>query len=79
MTWCTYLQSFEKIQQCVFELQCENFSKKYFFYTKLKQHPININQSNQSAHPHHMVQIPAKFRENTAMRFRDSAKTKRDG
>ena len=24
MTWCTYLQSFEKIQQCVFELQCEN-------------------------------------------------------
>ena len=24
ITWCTYLQSFEKIQQCVFELQCEN-------------------------------------------------------
>ena len=24
MTWCTYLQSFEKIQQCFFELQCEN-------------------------------------------------------
>ena len=24
MTWCTYLQSFEKIQRCVFELQCEN-------------------------------------------------------
>ena len=24
MTWCTYLQSFEKINQCVFELQCEN-------------------------------------------------------
>ena len=24
MTWCTYLQSFEKIHQCVFELQCEN-------------------------------------------------------
>ena len=23
MTWCTYLQSFEKIHQCVFELQCE--------------------------------------------------------
>ena len=21
---CTYLQSFEKIYQCVFELQCEN-------------------------------------------------------
>ena len=24
MTWCTYLQSLEKIHQCVFELQCEN-------------------------------------------------------
>ena len=24
MTWCTYLQSCEKIHQCVFELQCEN-------------------------------------------------------
>ena len=24
MTWCTYLQNFEKIHQCVFELQCEN-------------------------------------------------------
>ena len=24
MTWCTYLQSFEKIYQCIFELQCEN-------------------------------------------------------
>ena len=24
MTWCTYLQSFEKIHQCVFELQCKN-------------------------------------------------------
>ena len=24
MTWCTYLQSFEKIHLCVFELQCEN-------------------------------------------------------
>ena len=26
MTWCTYLQSFEKIHQCVFELQCENYT-----------------------------------------------------
>ena len=28
MTWCTYLQSFEKIlwHQCVFELQCENWT-----------------------------------------------------
>ena len=37
MTWCTYLQSFEKkIQQCVFELQCENLSKNilYFFEKK---------------------------------------------
>ena len=25
ITWCTYLQSFEKIQQCVFELQCETW------------------------------------------------------
>ena len=24
MTWCTYLQSFEKIHRCVFELQCKN-------------------------------------------------------
>ena len=24
MTWCTHVQSFEKIHQCVFELQCEN-------------------------------------------------------
>ena len=26
MTWCTYLQSFEKIQQCVFELQCKKLN-----------------------------------------------------
>ena len=26
MTWCTYLQSFEKIHQCVFELQCEKLN-----------------------------------------------------
>ena len=25
MTWCTHLQSFEKIRLCIFELQCKNF------------------------------------------------------
>ena len=24
MTWCTYLQCFKKIHQCIFKLQCEN-------------------------------------------------------
>ena len=43
-----------------------------------KQHSINIK--NYTAHPHHLVHVPAKFRENTAMRFFSySAKTKRDG
>ena len=32
------------------------------------KHPINIK--NYTAHPHDMVHIPAKYRENTAMRFR---------
>ena len=35
---------------------------------KFKQHPINIK--NYTAHPHDMVHVPAKYRENTAMRFR---------
>ena len=30
-------------------------------------------------HPHDMVHVPAKFWENTSMRFSYSAKTKRDG
>ena len=30
----------------------------------------NINIKNYTAHPHDMVHTPAKFRENTAMRFR---------
>ena len=34
---------------------------------QLKQHTINIK--NYTAHPHDMVHIPAKFRENTSMRF----------
>ena len=46
--------------------------KKLFYnkkiHTKFKQHPINIK--NYTAHPHDMVHITAKFRENTAMRFR---------
>ena len=43
--------------------------KKIFkkFIKKFKQHSINIK--NYTAHPHHLVHIPAKFRENTAMRF----------
>ena len=36
-------------------------------YKKFKQHSINIK--NYTAHPHDMVHIPAKFRENTSMRF----------
>ena len=34
---------------------------------KFKQHSINIK--NYTAHPHDLVHVPAKFRENTAMRF----------
>ena len=34
---------------------------------KFKQHSINIK--NYTAHPHDLVYVPAKFRENTAMRF----------
>ena len=36
-------------------------------HKKFKQHSINIK--NYTAHPHDMVHIPAKFRENTSMRF----------
>ena len=32
-----------------------------------KKHSINIK--NYTAHPHDLVHVPAKFRENTAMRF----------
>ena len=39
----------------------------------------SINVKNYTAHGHDIVHIPAKFRENTAMRLRVSAKTKRDG
>ena len=41
-----------------------NISK---MHTKFKQYSINIK--NYTAHPHDMVHIPAKLRENTAMRF----------
>ena len=34
---------------------------------KFKQHSINIK--NYTAHPHDLVHVPAKFRENTALRF----------
>ena len=37
-------------------------------FIKIKQHSINIK--NYTAHPHDMVHVPAKFRENTSMRFR---------
>ena len=36
-------------------------------HKKFKQHSINIK--NYTAHPHDLVHVPAKFRENTAMRF----------
>ena len=49
-------------------------NKLYFIFfnilkihKKLKQHSINIK--NYTAHPHDMVHIPAKFRENTSMLF----------
>ena len=60
----------------------EENMKSFFFqiyknsYKKFKQHSINIK--NYTAHPHDMVHVPAKFRENTSMRFRVSAKTKHD-
>ena len=44
--------------------------KQKFFVSKLKkfkQHSINIK--NYTAHPHDMVHVPAKFRENTSMRL----------
>ena len=37
------------------------------FNIKFKQHSINIK--NYTAHAHDLVHVPAKFRENTAMRF----------
>ena len=43
-----------------------NIEKKKI-HKKFKQHSINIK--NYTAHPHDMVHIPAKFRENTSMRF----------
>ena len=54
------------------------FFNIYKIHKKFKQHSINIK--NYTAHPHDLVHVPAKFRENTAMRFLSySAKTKRDG
>ena len=44
-------------------------------HKKFKQHSINIK--NYTAHPHDLVHVPAKFRENTFLSY--SAKTKRDG
>ena len=42
---------------------------KFFlqFFKNVKQHPINIKTIQHW--PHDMVYVPAKFRENTAMRF----------
>ena len=37
------------------------------FHKKFKKHSINIK--NYTAHPHDLVHVPAKFRENTGMRF----------
>ena len=54
-----------------------NFEKKNFLnfiffnikkiHKKFKQHSINIK--NYTAHPHDLVHVPAKFRENTSMYF----------
>ena len=52
-----------KTKKC---LQIIDLTKKII--KKLKQHPISIKKY--TAHPYDMVHIPAKFRENTAMRFR---------
>ena len=49
----------------------------FLIFKKFKQHSSNIK--NYTTHPHDMVHVPAKFRENTSMRFSYSAKTKRDG
>ena len=49
------------------------WKKKFKFFNikkihkKFKQH--SINTKNYTAHPHDLVHVPAKFRENTAMRF----------
>ena len=58
----------------------ENMKYWFFFQylNKFKQNSINIK--NYTAHPHDMVHVPAKFRENTSMRFWVTVgKTKRDG
>ena len=47
------------------------------FHKKFKQHSINIK--NYTAHPHHLVHVPAKFREISNAFLSYSAKTKRDG
>ena len=45
----------------------ENIFFNIYKIHKFKQHSINIK--NYTAHPHDMVHVPAKFRENTSMRF----------
>ena len=58
--------------KCEENMKFWNKFKFYFFkylkiHKKFKQHSINIK--NYTAHPHDLVHVPAKFRENTAMRF----------
>ena len=43
-----------------------NFSILKKIHKKFKH---SINTKNYTAHPHDLVHVPAKFRENTAMRF----------
>ena len=38
-------------------------------FLKKIQHPPSISKTNYTAHPHDLVHVPAKFWENTAMRF----------
>ena len=42
---------------------------KFYFFKYLKIHKKFKQFKNYTAHPHHLVHVPAKFRENTAMRF----------
>ena len=58
------------LHQNIFFLNVENSIKK------CKQPSINIK--NYTAHPHDMVHVPAKFLENTSMRFRVTVRKPRD-
>ena len=56
-----------EIRKNCFSKKKKNSTRKHEILKKFKQHSINIK--NYTAHPHDMVHVPAKFRENTSMRF----------